>query len=517
MQSQPKMRRLVGGVARLLVASLLASGIGCGGDDDSGANSDTGIPNPVLEGPVTGGMGMPFLGTTMFDLAQVGYAEAEYFVSGTATAYTNVGDLLPDGMWQVTPGATADYKTRIVVYRPLDRRDFNGTVIVEWLNVSGGVDAGADWIMGHVELIREGYAWVGVSAQFVGVEGGAPILPGFPSMSLKEIDPERYGSLVHPGDSFAFDIFSQVAQSVRHPEGLNPLGDDLKIRAVIAAGESQSAIYMVTYINAFQPLFHPFDGYLVHSRAGFTAPLSQSPQTDVPAVNNARIRGDLDVPVLTFQTETDLFGILGSHAARQADSDLFRLWEVAGTSHADTYTTVVGSHDLGDDPGVVDLVLTTEPLGTIDEVEGLDFECSAPINSGPQHFVLNAAIAALNEWVRNGTPPPSAPRLDVDPGPPAAIVRDANGNALGGVRTPQTDVPIATLSGEGQVGTLFCLLFGSTEPFDEELLASLYPDPETYVAAVDEAADRAVEEGFLLEPDAELIKTNARQSGIGTD
>jgi hypothetical protein len=328
-------------------------------------------------------------------------------------------------------------------------------------------------------------------------------------MPLKEVDPERYGSLAHPGDAYAYDMFSQAAQAIRHPEGLNPL-DDLKVDAVIAAGESQSAFFMVTYINAFQPLYHLFDGYLVHSRGSFSGPLSLS----VPSVLGARIRTDLDVPVLTFQTETDLLGILQSYAARQPDSDFFRLWEVAGTSHADTYTTVLGFDDLGDDPDVVDPVLTTMPLGNIDEVE-VDLECSAPINSGPQHFVLKAAMHALNDWVRNGAPPPNAPRLEVDPGPPAALVRDTNGNALGGIRTPQTDVPIATLSGEGQVGTLFCILFGTTTLFDDELLASLYPDHETYVAAVEEAADQAVEAGFLLPPDAELIKTNARESDLG--
>jgi hypothetical protein len=217
--------------------------------------------------------------------------------------------------------------------------------------------------------------------------------------------------------------------------------------------------------------------------------------------------------VLTFQTETDLF-LLQSVSARQPDSDLFRLWEVAGTAHADTYTTVLGFDDLGDDPDVVSLVVTTRPLGTVEEVD-VDIECSAPINSGPQHFVLKAAISALNEWVRNGTAPPGAPRLEVSSGPPAAIVRDANGNALGGIRTPQTDVPIAALSGEAQGGVIFCILFGATAPFDDELLASLYPDHETYVAAINEAADRAVEEGFLLAPDADLIKTNARGSDIG--
>ena len=53
--------------------------------------------------------------------------------------------------------------------RPIDRHRFNGTVVVEWLNVTGGADAGTDWMLGHNELIREGFVWVGVSAQKVGI------------------------------------------------------------------------------------------------------------------------------------------------------------------------------------------------------------------------------------------------------------------------------------------------------------------------------------------------------------
>ena len=64
----------------------------------------------------------------------------------------------------------AQYTTRAVVMRPIDPHRFNGTVVVEWLNVSGGADAGPDWILAHNELIREGFAWVGVSAQKVGVD-----------------------------------------------------------------------------------------------------------------------------------------------------------------------------------------------------------------------------------------------------------------------------------------------------------------------------------------------------------
>ena len=42
-------------------------------------------------------------------------------------------------------------------------------MVVEWLNVSGQVDANPDWTMTHNELIRDGFAWVGVSAQAVGL------------------------------------------------------------------------------------------------------------------------------------------------------------------------------------------------------------------------------------------------------------------------------------------------------------------------------------------------------------
>ena len=91
--------------------------------------------------------------------------------------------------------------------------------------------------------------------------------------------------------------------------------------------------------------------------------------------------------------------------------------------------------------------------------------CNAPINSGPQHFILNAALAAIDRWVTRGRAPKPAPRLDVSAGPPITIAQDAYGNAIGGIRTPQVDVPIAAFSGV-QSGSLLCALFGTTTPFD---------------------------------------------------
>ena len=461
------------------------------------------VPSPTIEGPITS-PGGAFLPATTLDLASVGYRQEEYFVSGTASAYVNTAPLDLDGVWPVTPGETATYKTRIVVYRPVDPRKFSGTVFVEWLNVSGGVDSAPDWILGHVEAIRRGHAWVGVSAQFVGVEGGGGLLP-IVDLGLKKVSPARYGSLHHPGDSFSYDMFSQAGMAVRQPAGTRPLGE-LAVERVIAVGESQSAFRLVTYIDAVHPLARVYDGYFVHSRGAFGAALSQAPQPDIPVPGAAKIRADVGVPVLTFETETDLT-FLGYFSARQDDAKNFRLWEVAGTAHADTYTTVAGAGDVGTSPDVVDLIVTNEPVPGI-------IVCDVPINSGPQHFVVNAALAALNRWVRSGKPPKSMPRLHVSAGPPVAIQKDEHGNALGGLRTPQVDVPIATFTGE-QEGRIICRLFGTTMPFDGAQLASLYPSHKAFVWAYKKALRRSVRAGWILQPDAKIMKEWAAGASVG--
>ncbi len=401
------------------------------------------VPSPSIEGPITN-PGTPFVAATTFDLAQVGYEEAEYFISGTARAYVNSAPLGTDGRWSVTTGETAAYKTRILVYRPTNPKTFRGTVVVEWLNVSGGVDAAPDWVQGHVELLREGVAWVGVSAQIVGVEGG-PVLLGLMSQPLKVVNPARYGSLHHPGDSFSYDIFSQAGQAIRTPSGPNPLGT-LKAKRVIAIGESQSASRMVNYVNAIHPVAHIYDGFLIHSRGSFGAALSEAPQPAIIPPGSTAIRADVDVPVFTVETETDLT-LLGYFRARQDDARHFRLWEVAGTAHYDTYGLGVGTTDVGTSPDIAAVVIMTDAAGGM-------IHCNTPVNSGPLHYVLNAALNKLIRWVRTGKAPKSAPRLDVSAGPPITIQRDQHGNALGGIRAPWVDVPIATFTGQQSGGSV---------------------------------------------------------------
>lgn len=198
------------------------------------------VPTPNPEVSLPPEVGSTFYQGIGFDPALLGYEQSEYFLTGTARSFANVGELASDGRWTVEPADEAEYATRIVVIRPSDPADFNGTVIMEWFNVSGGLDAAPNFTMSHVEQMRSGYAFVGVSAQFRGIEESPGTIElSFP-IFLKGIQPERYASLDHPGDSFSYDIFNQAAQAVRSPEGIDPL-DGLAVEQILAVGESQSA------------------------------------------------------------------------------------------------------------------------------------------------------------------------------------------------------------------------------------------------------------------------------------
>jgi hypothetical protein len=479
-----------------------------------------------VEGPMEG---VPILVGTFLDLPSMGYTvETEYLVSGTANAYVNANELSSNGKWQVEASEQTDFKTRVVVIRPADPADFNGTVLVEWLNVSAGFDSPPDWLQGHTELIRSGFAWVGVSAQQVGVEA---LLDG----TACDINPlclngDRYDNfgLDHPGDFYSYDIFSQVAQALRTPGEISLLGN-LQAKHLIAAGESQSAGRMVTYVNAFAPIHALYDGYLIHSRTAGSAGLQQEGigicEVEIPTPEVVRVRHDLGTPTMMVQTETDLF-ILGSYPDNQDDSENFRLWEVAGTAHADLYTFLDNRADDGTNPAIAAVVENAIPVNFPPTV----IDCTPlPVNSGPQHFVVNAAIRALNVWIVEGTPAARAERLEVT-GEPPAFVKDEFGNVLGGIRTPYVDTPIATLEGEGQpqedfsdaVETCeinldnvnFCFLSGTTKLFDAATLGSLYTDNDAYIQALNAAADDAMAKGFLLPEDAALIKANAANSDI---
>ena len=201
------------------------------------------------------------------------------------------------------------------------------------------------------------------------------------------------------------------------------------------------------------------------------------------------------MPVLRVLSEGEVDGVDPSA------HPLYRQWEIAGGSHADAhhgaYWAQTHDRDWGTPPGTWPLTPRDTP--------------TCRIGSFPRMYAGRAALAHLTRWVTDGTPPPPTDGVDVHDG---AIARDAHGNALGGVRLPAIEVPTATYTGDG----FGCgPTLGKTVPFTDAQLDELYPTHDGYVAAVADAAARAVEAGVLLPADAGEIVALAESSAVGAD
>ncbi|WP_407335248.1 alpha/beta hydrolase domain-containing protein [Dietzia kunjamensis] len=421
------------------------------------------------------------------DLAAAGFTESEWAASGEAVSYS-VGELPTDGRVRLAPADSAPFATRVLVRRP-DAARFSGVVLVEWLNVSGGQDAAPEYTYLADEIVRAGHAWVGVSAQFIGVEGGdAAVGMGGQTVGLRAQRAERYGELHHPGDAYSYDIVTQVGRFCREARDDGPLAG-LGPETVLAIGESQSAIALTSYIDGVHPLVGVFDGFLLHSRGGGALPFDDRGCAAgiATAVRSSTmlLRDDLDTPVFVVQAEGDLGGLLDSARSRQPDSKAIVTWEIAGQAHADAY-------QLGELAGLVD--------------------CGGAINSGQQVFVVRAALRHLVSWVSGGSRPPAAPPVELDDD---EVVPGDLGIGRGGVRTPAVEAPVERLVGAPYPQSApFCMLLGRTEEVAEEQLRQRWPGRDEYLRAYEEATDRLIAEGFLLADDRAEILADARPERI---
>jgi hypothetical protein len=419
-------------------------------------------------------------------LAAAGFVEQQFFMSGNAQKYKAAGKWASDGKWGASVVSSANpYLTAVIVRRPVDPAKFNGIVLVEWLNVSTGYPLDVDWGMAREEIVREGYAYVGVNTQKVGIEG---------VQKLKQYT-TLYANGSIPDDKLAYDILSQAGKAVR--EQTATLLGPLQPKVVIATGHSQSAGALITYANAVQPIEGIFDGFLIHGRSNSGLKLSSS---DGAPPSTAALRSDTKVPIFMIQSEMDV-ALMAPATSKQIDTDKLRHWEVAGTSHADQYLldniALVSSREVG----------WTPPA------------CSSAYNQTPFYMAQIAATHHLKAWITQGTVPPVAPRMQRDFF--GSIKKDAYGNAIGGVRLPDVDVPVAKYgqanSTKGSLAFLdlfACVAGGSTSPFTAAKLATLYPTHADYVNKYTTAADAAVAKGYILPADRDNAVRRAQAAAI---
>jgi hypothetical protein len=428
--------------------------------------------------------GAPF-GAAPHDLKAYGYVEQEYYVEGLANRYRFTG---PQTDAEVIDGGHK-YKTRILVRRPADPKTFNGTVAVEWYNVTTGQDIDFDYAAAHEYLLRNGYAIVAVSAQIVGVD------------TLKKWNPARYGDLtlaappteVAPpnsrfgvADVLGWDVFSQTVQTLRHPGAVDALAG-LKVKRVIADGESQSAGMLTRYYNGIDPLHRVIDGVVFYDGAG-------------------SLRTDSPTKAITVGTE--VFG--AEPGSPQPDSAVFRRWEVAGASHIGLYES-----QYADAITVRDGVLKGPDGKAAPLSAGISGCAWSPIWSAvPVHYVVSSAFAHMNSWIQDGAAPPSAPRFERDASVTPAVTRmGADGLVAGGIRLSEVEYPTGINRGRGNTGAnFFCFLTGAHKPFTAEELVARYPDPAAYVRDVQALNARNAAAGFILPTDARASTAKAQQT-----
>src|SRR3954462_265427 len=336
----------------VLMASVLTAGAATG--------KDPGEPNPLVEGPIQGGVHGYMWNHSLFDLQKYDYTENEYFYSGVATVKQN------------GQAVTAPYRSRFFVRLPRNPKKFNGTIAVEWLNVTDQDELETAYPPGGEYQMSQGLGIVGVSAQLAGICCGPTTLKGW--------DPVRYASLVHPGDQFSSDIFSQTTRALRGPThaGVDPTRG-LHVRKLIVTGASQSALRLTDFVNGGYNR-HQVDLYVI-TRGGGPFTNFSTPIFQLNEENN-------DIP--------------------QKDGRRFVGWQEAGAAHAPYqwwgYIAREEQRDGTMAPGA-------DPINSA---------CS--VNHGSVDYSSRALSGWVTRFLKTGRMPPHAPRVKLDSS--GAIARD---------------------------------------------------------------------------------------------
>jgi hypothetical protein len=465
------------------------------------------------------------------------YVEEEFFVSGTTDVFNYAAH---PAARSASPGDNLvvvkddlPYRTRILVRRPARAWRFSRDVVIEFLNSTAGFDSDPSWIASAEYFARSGIVWIGVTTS---ANQSIPFLKGGCAGGITPPCGTRYATLDLTDNGQEYEIVSQLAAALRSGDPAQiPLPAHFPpVRHVFVGGQSQQGGSVITHLNEFH--FDAIAGYFFQGAtssrlirgpaSGCTAPVANpglACVATVPPGPDRFPRRDLPVPVYQGMSETDVF-LLGGVFARQDDLDTtrfasFRLVEVAASAHNLVHETVIPLFGVK----VGDLCL-----------ELPNTAADGPIFAG---HVWNAMWENLRRQVRWGILPPHAPRMQSTPaGQP---LRDALGNALGGVRLPELSVPTnsyfsftntgkPTCGSAGAppppdclpallsfVGNLACLLTGSYEPLPQETLDELYRNHGKYVSQIVQRSLQLVGKRFLLLQDAVDHIVDAAHSDVG--
>jgi len=215
------------------------------------------------------------------------------------------------------------------------------------------------------------------------------------------------------------------------------------------------------------------------------APGTEEARRRPPLVGTHLLRDDLDVPVMVVNSECETDPVTGSDSPTPSGSGIGG----RGTSHISRQAMVsVGPRYQRD--------------------FGFRSARSAGINEVPMNPVVDAALHHMLGWVERGDAPPSQPRIEFA-GETPQISRDEHGNARGGIRLPQVEVPIAHNSAIPLTPDFISRLGGTSAPFPPEKLQALYESQANYLKLFEQAAREAETSGAILPSDADALIAEA--------
>jgi hypothetical protein len=433
----------------------------------------------------------PSQGTLVWNAERLGYAAEEYLLCGRANTYAAVA--MADAPNMRTRDVPADmaqrdnyvlpilkvsepYCTRLLVYRPSDLKRFSGRVVIETAHPLDGGRA-IVWSQLSGYFAQHGDIYVGIAS---------PVTFD----SLRQSNPARYARLHATDATQLWGMIAQLGALVK--TGHFPGIPRARLHTLLLTGYSWTGVAVTTFAN-----FH-------HDAARLS---NRTPVFDgYVSIANSMYARPLDVPVIRIMTQSD-FNSFGGLNNRRDDSDAaesrFRLWEVAGASHLNASPII--------EPGALPwqsnrLVIEPRNLPRFSASEcQRDFPAGWGPNTLPLNYIAISAFEHIDRWIHGGPPPPRAPRLETEAD--GSVKTDSDGNALGGLRLPELEVPAArygTASGP-------CFLYGYRLPFEAARLRELYGTPDRYRAQLVDAARAQVAQGWLRPEEASLIEAAARQ------
>ncbi len=425
-----------------------------------------------LPPPAPAHVAAPPVGKGVADQAEAqlpaGFVEEEFIVSGTGRIYAY------DAEGEAAVKASGvPWATRVLVRRPADPVRFSGWVFVEAMHPELGRPFA--WRSSHDYFGRKGDAWVGITTTRNLILYG----DGDPLSRLQRADPQRYAWLGFGPEGneggLNWDVLAAVGQAVKAGKLTGPL----PVKKTLIGGWSGSGALTLFFANTFHmrermagggPIF---DAVLLGEPGWY--PRINADSGDLIAYDARQRPAMLDVPMISVNSSAPIE--FGMPFRPRADSDdakgRFRAYEVAGADHRGA----------------------REPTFTSDRID-----CGAPVSDFPLHHYYSLAIDHLKRWSDdNKAPPPSQP-IAIDRY--GHVVKDGNGNVLGGIRSPQLDVPVARYYQTHDARLVACRGGGRMDPFPAAELRRRYRDKAGYVARVKARSAELVRAGWLLPEDA---------------